>query len=197
MNTTAGMADAGGAGPTGAQDGFGHGRRHRCGRGWQPIEIVAMVLGFIVFWPIGLAIIAWKIWQKRSGYPGDLATFTQEKVDDMRNRAFGCGAARKWGFAGTGPGYDAPPRRGETGNRVFDDWKAAELERLEEERRKLEEAQKEFADYLAHLRQARDRDEFDRFRRERDAARARGEPGWRPFDDRKNGDGKTGDAPQG
>lgn len=198
MNTTAGMAHPGGTGAAGEErGGFRSGRRRGCDFGWRPIELVAMVLGFIVFWPIGLAIIAWKIWQRRTGYPGDLATFTQEKVDDMRNRAFGSGPARRWGFTGAGPGYDPPPRRGDTGNRAFDDWKNAELERLEEERRKLDEAQKEFADYLAHLRQARDREEFDRFRRERDAARARGEPGWKPFGETRDGEQPGGEAPRG
>ena len=189
MNPTAGMADAGAAG-----EARGGSRRHGGCMRWQPLELVAMILGFIVFWPIGLAIIAWKIWQRRTGYPGDLAAFAQERYDDMRNRAFGCGAGRRWGFAGSGPGYDAPRgwSRGEIGNRAFDEWKSAELGRLEEERRKLDEASREFGEYLAHLRQARDREEFDRFRRERDAARARGESGWKPFDD-----SRKGDAPQG
>jgi len=37
---------------------------HGCARGepWKLVEILAMVLGFIVFWPIGLAVIGWKIW---------------------------------------------------------------------------------------------------------------------------------------
>lgn len=186
MNTTADMADPGSAGRT------DRGRRGQGCMRWQPLELVAMILGFILFWPIGLAVIAWKIWQRRTGYPGDLASFAQERVDDMRTKAFGCGMGRRWGFAGSGPGYDAPRRSsGETGNRAFDDWKASELDRLEEERRKLDEASREFGEYLAHLRQARDREEFDRFRRERDAARARGEPGWKPFDD-----SRKGDAPQ-
>ena len=42
------------------------------GEPWKPVEILAMVLGFIVFWPIGLAVLGWKFWQKKSGYPGDI-----------------------------------------------------------------------------------------------------------------------------
>lgn len=155
---------------------------------WTPIELVAMVLGFVVFWPIGLAILGWKFWQRRSGYQGDLRSFADERIDQMKSMFPACGARRgpmqagdwtqkRWGFS------PAPFARGEsaTGNRAFDDWKSAEMARLEEERRKLHEAEREFADYLAHLRQARDKDEFDRFVRERDAAKARGEAGWRPF----------------
>ena len=61
-----------------------------------------------------------------------------------------------------------------SGNQAFDAWKETELARLEEERRKLDAAQKEFNDYLDHLRHAKDREEFDRFMNERTAAKARG-----------------------
>ena len=30
-------------------------------------EVIAMVLGFAVFWPIGLAILGYKLWQRRFG----------------------------------------------------------------------------------------------------------------------------------
>jgi hypothetical protein len=86
------------------------------------------------------------------------------------------------GFGGRGPGWGGYPN---TGNRAFDEWKKMEVERIEEERRKLEAAQREFGEYLAHLRMARDRDEFERFKTERSAAQARGESGWKPFDENK------------
>ena len=38
--------------------------------------------------------------------------------------------------------YGAP-----TGNAAFNEWRTAELARLDEERRKLDEAQREFAEY--------------------------------------------------
>ena len=159
----------------------GSGESENCWRGGQwrhggacggmrmkPLELAAMILGFIVFWPIGLAILGFKVWQRKSGYAGDLASFAQERWDR--------------GFARGPSAWSASGGCRSTGNRAFDAWKATELERLEEERRKLETAQREFADYLEHLRRARDREEFDRFRNERDAAHARGEQGWKPFD---------------
>ena len=40
-------------------------RRGACGASrWSAFEIAAMVLGFIVFWPIGLALIGYKFWQR-------------------------------------------------------------------------------------------------------------------------------------
>jgi hypothetical protein len=51
-------------------DGFGsHGQRFRHHRKgvWTPLSIGLMVLGFIVYWPLGLAVLAYNIWAQ----PGD------------------------------------------------------------------------------------------------------------------------------
>ncbi|MDF2117976.1 DUF2852 domain-containing protein [Roseiarcaceae bacterium H3SJ34-1] len=157
-------------------DGF---RRH--GAPWRPIELIAMILGFIVFWPIGLAILFMKFWQRRSGYEGDMVGFAHTRFDEMRERSR-ANWDRFGGFGGRGPGWGGYSN---TGNRAFDEWKKIELERIEEERRKLEAAQREFGEYMAHLRMARDREEFERFKTERSAAQARGESGWKPFDESK------------
>ncbi|HEV2574321.1 MAG TPA: DUF2852 domain-containing protein [Beijerinckiaceae bacterium] len=179
----------------------GQGRRGRCEWKsghynrvpWRPLELVAMILGFIVFWPIGLAILMLKIWQKRSGQQGDLVSFANMRFDEARERAKSNWRGGPWQFGnrdGGNGGFGGGPNWGRgadnTGNRAFDEWRTAELERIEEERRKLEAAQREFGEYLAHLRMARDRDEFERFKRERSAAQARGESGWKPFDDTKS-----------
>src|ERR1700693_6268759 len=88
MSTVQGaVGGSNGAQDMGAQDwASGSWRGRRCGVGrWSPFEIVAMVLGFIVFWPIGLAILGFKMWQRRSGYPGDLQTAAQEKWREARS----------------------------------------------------------------------------------------------------------------
>ncbi len=133
---------------------------HSCGGGrWKPLEIGAMVLGFALYWPIGLAVLGWKFWQKKSGYQGDLFSFAREKWESASN----------WSFAPPGAGWAARSWRygGSSGNRAFDEWRAGELARLEEERRKLVAAEREFAEFLEQLRHARDREEFDRFMQER------------------------------
>jgi hypothetical protein len=48
-----------------------------------------------------------------------------------------------------------------------DDWRDRELERLAEERRKLDETLAEFDEYARELRRAKDQDEFDRFMSQR------------------------------
>jgi len=128
------------------------------GEPWKAVEILAMVLGFIVFWPIGLAILGWKIWQKRSGYQGDILSFMQEKWASR-------GQWRQEGFAANRYGFGAGAAS--SGNRAFDEWRSGELERLEEEYQRLAAAEREFAEYMDNLRRARDRQEFERFMNER------------------------------
>jgi hypothetical protein len=128
-------------------------RRLRCGRmNWKPMEVVAMVIGFIWWAPIGLAILFWKVWQAKSQYSGDFGAFAQEKWGEFEQRAGLGGMARTFG--------DWPRS---SGNAAFDEWRKAELERLAEERRKIFEAEKAFEDYLEGLRRARDREEFEKF----------------------------------
>ena len=50
-----------------------------------------------------------------------------------------------------------------TGNVAFDEYRTAELERLEEERRQLEAEKAEFETFLVELRRVKDKEEFDRF----------------------------------
>jgi Protein of unknown function (DUF2852) len=129
------------------------------GEPWKLVEILAMVLGFIVFWPIGLAVLGWKFWQRKSGYPGDIVSFGREKWGNRANWA-----SRRWGFAANNWQVFAS---GSTGNRAFDEWRATELARLEEEHQRLAAAEREFADYLENLRHAKDREEFERFMNQR------------------------------
>ncbi len=114
-----------------------------------------MVLGFIVFWPIGLALLFAKIWQRQRGHEGDLFTFAREQAARFQQGAGFCDA----GMASSGCSA--------TGNVAFDEWRERELARLEEERRKLAEAERDFAQHIDELRRARDREEFESFMRGR------------------------------
>jgi hypothetical protein len=125
--------------------GMPRGRGNSCGfMTGHPLETAAIILGFIVFWPIGLGLLALKLWRRKAEYWNNPA----------------------WASAWRGPGFDW----GRSGNSVFDDWKHSELERLEEERRKLADAERDFAFFLDQLRRAKDREEFDRFMAARRAA---------------------------
>ena len=81
--------------------------------------LAAMVAGFVLFWPIGLAILAYMIWSKRMFGPSPNA------LDRRRN---GCASRRSrqeaWEMARTA----LRP----SGNAAFDAYKAETLRRLEE-----------------------------------------------------------------
>ncbi|MEM7489312.1 MAG: DUF2852 domain-containing protein [Pseudomonadota bacterium] len=76
--------------------------------------IAAMILGFVFFWPIGLAFLAYMIWSKRM-------------FSGRNSRSMTCSARR------------AMRTTRSTGNAAFDSYKADMLRRLEEEQTAFEE----------------------------------------------------------
>lgn len=125
---------------------------------WAPLSIALMVLGFIVFWPLGLAVLAYILWGE---YMGGSAEKAERWIHKQKEWARGCRHHRhdRHGF---GQG---------SGNAAFDDYREEQLKRLDEERRRLDEDVREFQDYMRNLHKARDREEFDRFINERRKAR--------------------------
>jgi hypothetical protein len=123
-----------------------------CSRGrWNALNIVLMIVGFAIFWPLGLAMLAWIIWGDEIG----------RKAEDLKGQ-FRSFSDRAPSFR-SGEGYGF---RRDTGNAAFDEYRTQELKRLEEERRKLEEMRTEFETFLKELRRVKDQEEFDRFMRE-------------------------------
>jgi hypothetical protein len=114
----------------------------------KPAWIALMVLAFIVYWPLGLAVLAFVIWSGRMACwkGGRGMSRWHEGASPMRS-------------AGT---WWQPT----SGNRAFDEYRTETLRRLEDE-------QKEFQDFLVRLRMAKDKAEFDQFMAER---RNRNEP---------------------
>jgi len=92
--------------------------------------IAAMVIGFIFFWPAGLAILAYMIWSKR-----------------MNGRHFSCNRQHR----------SAHHRRFRTtGNTAFDAYKDQTLKRLEEEQQAFET----FLDQLRAAKDKTEFDQF-------------------------------------
>lgn len=114
----------------------------------HPGWIALMILGFVFWWPIGLAILAYIIWGRKMGCGYGMSRWQnkmekmQYKMERMRSRMDGR--------------YDAPS----SGNRAFDEYRAETLKRLEDE-------QAEFKGFLDRLRHAKDKAEFDQFMSER------------------------------
>lgn len=120
---------------------------------WSFPTIALMVLGFILFWPLGLAVLAYIIWGEKFGGSADKASHW---VNSKKSWAKSCKSGRhQSGF------------RHASGNAAFDDYRDEQMKRLEEERRRLDEEVNEFHDYMRNLHKARDREEFDRFMQNR------------------------------
>ena len=118
--------------------------------------IALIVLGFIAWWPLGLAVLAFTIWSGRMGcgyHAGRGYDRWQHKMQRMQ-RKMDWMRARMGGGAGR---YTYTPP---SGNRAFDEYRMETLRRLEEE-------QREFRDFLDRLRMAKDKAEFDQFMAER------------------------------
>ena len=125
---------------------------------WSAWEIGAMVAGYVVFWPLGLIalFLKWKNGEMWKGSADTAAPWASFKAPDLSGWNWK-GQASSYGFAGSG-------------NAAFDTYKREQLKRLDEERRRLEDEQKAFRDFVERLRRAKDQDEFDRFMNERRAA---------------------------
>ncbi|WP_114286773.1 DUF2852 domain-containing protein [Candidatus Halocynthiibacter alkanivorans] len=94
--------------------------------------IVAMVLGFIFFWPVGLALLAYMIWSKR---------MFNKSCGHRTHRARH--ARSDYGFRSSG-------------NTAFDAYKAETLHRLEEE----QDSFKAFLDRLRDAKDKSEFDQF-------------------------------------
>jgi hypothetical protein len=90
----------------------------------KPVWLLLMVIGFIWFWPVGLAVLAYLVWTGRLGSWISVKPW-------MPNF---------WG----------------SGNAAFDEHRADVLEKLEAE-------QREFGKFIADLKKAKDKSEFDQF----------------------------------
>lgn len=116
---------------------------------WHPGWIAVTILGFIIWWPIGLALLFFTLgsrrmscWSHQDRWQNKMERM-QFKMDRMRDRM----ERRGFGF-----GFGPPS----SGNRAFDEYRSETLQRLEEE-------QREFKDFLTRLRHAKDKEEFDQF----------------------------------
>ena len=129
----------------------------------HPGMVIATILGFIFWWPVGLAFLFFTLrstsmgcWSHQGRWQNKMERM-QSKMERMRSRM------ERGGF-----GFGPPS----SGNRAFDEYRMETLRRLEEE-------QTEFKDFLDRLRHAKDKEEFDQFmaqHRPRPASPSDGQP---------------------
>ena len=101
---------------------------------WTPLGVAAMILGFLVWWPLGFAVLAYILWG------GSVDQLLKDTIDLVKGMA-------------------TPARA--SGNAAFDEYRRSTLRRLEEEQaefadyvEKLRKArdQEEFDRFMAERR---------------------------------------------
>ena len=120
----------------------------------RPAWIALMVLGFILFWPVGLAVLGYLLWSGRMS----CGRWSEHARDRWERKAARYQQRMQAWSGGGSPG----PRQSYsgTGNRAFDEYRDATLQRLQEEAN-------EFREFLGRLRTAKDKAEFDQFMSDR------------------------------
>jgi hypothetical protein len=123
----------------------------------KPAWIGLTVIGFMVWWPLGLVVLGFLIGSGRMAcWTQGGATRWQRRMERMQQRMGRMQeAAERWGCGGS-----RARARAATGNRAFDEYREETLRRLEDE-------QREFMEFLDRLRHAKDKAEFDEFMAER------------------------------
>lgn len=125
-----------------------HGSHMRRRGGCRPVGglmIAAIVLGFIVAWPIGLALLAWAIWHRdmRSWWERNAEKFKTARREERNHFQ---------GFMSRRPS-----------NAALAAYLDREQDRLREEQKKLDELVREFEAFKAAEREAIDKQDFEAF----------------------------------
>ncbi len=123
----------------------------------QAAWIAVMVLGFVLFWPVGLAILAYLIWSGRMGCGrnGGWSSRFERKMQKFTDKM------DRWGSPSDGMGrHSFAAGFRPSGNRAFDEYRETTMKRLEEEFG-------EFKSFLDKLREAKDKQEFEQFMNDR------------------------------
>ena len=108
---------------------------------WSLLNIAAMVVGFVVFWPIGLLILYW-ILKGRS-------------VKELPQRI-----AEQWSkMTGNWHGNGEGPRD----NVVFNEFQQTQYDRVREIKDEIRERSRRFAEFRANAKRRADEEEFNRF----------------------------------
>lgn len=123
-----------------------HGSGRSCGAGfgckglWSGANIAAMVIGFVLFWPIGLLVLFWAL----SGrHVRDLPPAIGEKFRNLTGQ---------WG--GT---------RRSSGNSVFNEFQQTQYDRIREIKDEIKERSNRFSEFRSDAKRRADEEEFSQF----------------------------------
>lgn len=125
-----------------------NGTRHKaggcCGFGakanWSGINIAAMVIGFVLFWPLGLFMLYWIL--------------TGRNASDIGDRL-----AEKWRSF---KGHERAGSR-HTDNEFFNEFEQTQFDRIREIKDEIKDRARRFREFRADAKRRADEEEFRRF----------------------------------
>ena len=126
-----------------------NGRHHRFGKGsccskgnWSGLNIATMVIGFIIFWPLGLVVLYWNITGRNLKDLPDAAR-------DLWAKYFNNGAQSDYRVEGE--------------NVVFDEYQQTQHDRIKEIKEEIGRRARRFKDYRSNTKRNADEEEFKDF----------------------------------
>ena len=115
-----------------------------CGFGnsanWSVTNIFAMVIGFVLFWPLGLFMLYWI-------FKGRDVTELGRHIGDKWNRFKGNASSEANG----------------TDNQVFNEYQQTQFDRIREIKDEIKERARRFAEFRSDAKRRADEEEFRRF----------------------------------
>ncbi len=121
-------------------------RKGCCTKGnWNCMSIAAMVIGFIVFWPVGLLVLYWNITGRELK---DLPRAVQEKWSALVNGAWNSSTKHK---------------ASDSDNSYFNEFQQTQYDRIKEIKDEIKNRANSFKDYRAEAKRRADEAEFNEF----------------------------------
>lgn len=118
-----------------------------CGRGanWSGINIAAMIVGFFVFWPVGLFVLFWILAGRDLGELPQWINRQWSRMTEMWNSS------------------DGFSKDGSSDNVVFNEFQQTQYDRVREIKEEIKQRSHRFAAFRANAKRRVDEEEFNRF----------------------------------
>ena len=114
-----------------------------CSKGnWSPLNIGAMVVGFVLFWPIGLVVLYWNI-KGRDAW--DLPAAAKHKWSSLFNR------------------NNVSRDVSDSNNAVFDEFQQTQYDRIAEIKEEIKERARRFNEFRGDAKRRAEEEEFNKF----------------------------------
>ena len=115
-------------------------RNHHCGN-WSCFNITAMVLGFVLFWPLGLFLLFWIV--------------TGRSVKELPGQLAGL-----WATVKNWSGFDTKVN---SDNVIFNEYQQTQYDRIRELKEEIKNRGRRFHEFREDAKRRADEEEFNRF----------------------------------